>query len=99
MFVAEYGVKCHHCGIKFRAKQIPIILDNGLRNSELRLKGKAEHFEPFAVCTCPSCSHSDWATSFRRTEEQAVLGQKNDPPHLQFRSAALSGRKRWKILL
>ena len=101
MYVAEYGVKCHHCGIKFRAKQIPIIVDKGSRNSELRLTGEAQNFEPLSVCTCPSCSHSDWATSFRRTEEQAVLGQKSDPPHLQFRSAALaaerSGRSFYKI--
>lgn len=96
MHVAEFGVKCHQCGIRFRSRQIPIILDKGKRNSELRLLGAAQQFEPFAICTCPSCSHSDWAASFKRTEEQAVLGQKNDPPHLQYRAAAINAERAGK---
>ena len=96
MYVAEFGVKCNNCGIKFRSRQIPIILDKGLRNSELRLSGEAAHFEPFAICTCPSCSHADWATSFRRDDDNAVLGQKNDPAHLQYRSAALNAERSGK---
>lgn len=96
MQLTEIGVKCHQCGIRFRSRQVPIILDRGRRNSELRLLGEAQHFEPYAVCTCPSCSHADWATAFRRTEEPAVLGQKNEPPHLQYRAAALNGERAGK---
>lgn len=93
LHVADFGVKCQNCGIKFLSRQIPIILDSGSRNSELRLKGEAQHFEPYAICTCPSCSHVDWATSFRRVDENCVLGQKKDPPHLQFRQAAINAER------
>lgn len=95
MILADLGVQCHSCGVKFKSRQIPVILDSGNRNSELRLYfgGAQEQFEQYAVCTCPSCGLSDWATAFQKTEEPAVLSQALSTPHLQYRSAALAAER------
>lgn len=98
MHLADIGVKCHNCGISFISKQIPLIVDTGQRNSELRLilGGSSEQFEPYAVCTCPSCGLADWATAFGKTDEMAVLNQAHSTPHLQFRTAALAAERTGK---
>ncbi|MDZ4834161.1 MAG: hypothetical protein SGJ27_10330 [Candidatus Melainabacteria bacterium] len=98
MHLADIGVKCHNCGISFKSKQIPLIVDTGQRNSELRLiiGGVSEQFEPYSVCTCPSCGLADWATAFGKTDEQAVLNQALSTPHLQFRTAALAAERTGK---
>jgi uncharacterized protein (DUF2225 family) len=98
MHLADIGVKCHNCGITFISKQIPLIVDTGQRNSELRLilGGNTEQFEPYAVCTCPSCGLADWATAFGKTTEIAVLNQALSTPHLQFRTAALAAERTGK---
>ncbi|MBK9145828.1 MAG: DUF2225 domain-containing protein [Candidatus Melainabacteria bacterium] len=96
MYLAEIGVKCPNCSSAFRSRQIPIIMDNGYRTSELRLyfHGEREQFEPYAVCTCPSCGHSDWATAFRRSFDETFLYQPNIPAHLQYRTAALTAERK-----
>lgn len=73
-------------------------MDNGYRTSELRLyfHGDQEQFEPYAVCTCPSCGMADWATAFKRTYEEAYLVQAYLPAHLQFRTAALAAERKGK---
>ena len=98
MHLADIGVKCHNCGITFVSKQIPLIVDTGQRNSELRLilGGNSEQFEPYTVCTCPSCGLADWATAFGKTDEVAVLNQALSTPHLQFRTAALAAERTGK---
>lgn len=98
MHLADIGVKCHNCGITFVSKQIPLIVDTGQRNSELRLilEGNSEQFEPYTVCTCPSCGLADWATAFGKTDEMAVLNQALSTPHLQFRTAALAAERTGK---
>lgn len=95
MHLADVGVKCHNCGVTFKSKQIPLIVDTGKRNSELRLfiGGNSEQFEQYAVCTCPSCGLADWATAFRKTSEPAVLSQAHSTPHLQYRWAALAAER------
>ena len=95
MHLADVGVKCHNCGVVFNTKQIPLIVDTGLRNSELRLYigGSTENFEQYAVCTCPSCGLADWATAFKKSDEPTVLSQANSTPHLQFRWAALAAER------
>lgn len=95
MYLADIGVRCHNCGVKFLSRQIPVIVDTGYRTSELRLffGGAREQFEPYAVCTCPSCGLSDWATAFKKTNEPAVLNQPNHTPHLQYRAAAISAER------
>lgn len=91
MYVADVAVKCPQCGIKFNSRQMPILIDTGMRNSELRqdFKGEMPQFEQYAVCTCPSCGQSDWVNNFEVTEELAVLSQASTTPHLQFRAAAI----------
>jgi len=95
MYLATVGVKCPSCGVKFNSRQLPVLLDTGMRNSELRqdFQGKAEQLEPFCVCTCPSCGRADWMYSFEATEEVAVLNQPSSTPHLQYRAAALTAER------
>jgi tetratricopeptide (TPR) repeat protein len=95
MFLATIPVRCHTCGIKFNSRQLPVITDTGIRNSELRqdFEGLAEQFEPYVICTCPSCGKADWFLNFQVTQEVAVLNQPNTTPHLQYRAAALAAEK------
>jgi uncharacterized protein (DUF2225 family) len=95
MYLATVPVRCPACGIKFNSQQLPIFLDTGIRNSELRqdFEGKAEQFEPYVICTCPSCGNADWTNRFEPTKEIAVLNQPQTTPHLQYRQAALSAEK------
>src|ERR1043166_6893329 len=96
MYICDVGVKCPNCGIKFNTKQLPVLLDLGLRNSELRqdFKGELPQQEMYAVCTCPSCGTADWVNNFEETEEMAVLNQPPTTAHLQFRSAAISAERK-----
>lgn len=95
IYIADIGVKCTTCGMRFNSKQLPVLLDTGYRNSELRqdFKGKIPQFEPYAICTCPSCGRADWVTNFEVTDEPAVLNQASTTPHLQFRTAAISAER------
>lgn len=95
MYLLDVGVKCPNCGVKFNSRQLAIILDTGLRNSELRqdFQGRAPQFEPYAVCTCPSCGRADWITRFPNCDETAVLNQPATTPHLQYRAAALNAER------
>lgn len=95
MYICDVGVKCPNCGIKFNSRQMPVLLDTGYRNSELRqdFKGSIPQFEQYAICTCPSCGKADWVNSFEETEEVTVLNQPGTTPHLQFRSAAISAER------
>lgn len=95
MYVAEIGVKCHNCGIRFKSRQLPVVVDTGYRNSELRFypDGPSRQFEQYAICTCPSCGLADWATAFVRTEDECVLDQPATSPHLQYRSAAIAAQQ------
>ncbi len=94
-YVADVGVKCPNCGIKFASRQMPILLDVGYRNSELRqdFKGVFPQCEHYAVCTCPSCGRADWANNFEETSDITVLSQPKTPAHLQFRAAALGAER------
>ena len=73
-----------------------MLVDTGRRNSELRqdFEGKAEQFEPYAICSCPSCGKADWINHFEATAEEAVLNQPHSTPHLQYRAAALAAEKK-----
>ena len=95
MYLADIGVKCSNCGIKFASRQMPVLIDTGYRNSELRqdFKGQIPQFEEYAVCTCPSCGKADWVNNFEVTEEPTVLNQRASTPHLQFRAAALGAER------
>ncbi len=95
IYLADIAVKCGNCGVKFNSRQLPVIVDTGLRNSELRqdFRGLAPQLEQYAVCTCPSCGKADWSTSFEPTNEVPVLNQPNTTPHLQFRSAAIHAER------
>lgn len=90
MYLAEVAVKCPSCGVKFNSRQVPVVFDYGIRNSELRqdLQGQGPQYEQYSVCTCPGCGRADWVTAFPTTEETAALNQPNMTPHLQFRTAA-----------
>ncbi|MBX9692794.1 MAG: hypothetical protein K2Z81_10445, partial [Cyanobacteria bacterium] len=92
MHLAEVGVKCHSCGANFKSKQLPVIIDSGQRNSELRVTS-SDSFEHYAVCTCPSCGLSDWATAFKKTEDQCLLLQPGSASHLQYRAAAIAAEQ------
>jgi uncharacterized protein (DUF2225 family) len=98
MYITDVTVKCPDCGIKFNAKQLPVLLDTGYRNSELRqdFKGTLPQFEQYAVYTCPGCGRVDWSNSFPEIEEIAVLNQANMVTHLQFRTAAINAERRGK---
>jgi len=95
MNLADVGVQCHKCGVKFKSKQIPLIYDTGYRNSELRLYfgGAREQFEQYAVSTCPACGLADWARAFPVTPDPVELNQARATPHLQFRSAAIAAER------
>ncbi len=91
MYLADIGVKCPNCGVKFNTKQLPELVDTGLRNSELRQHvGEVRpEYEQYLILTCPSCGKSAWATEFPPTTEICVLNQPVKPPHLQYRNAAI----------
>ncbi|MBS1955663.1 MAG: hypothetical protein JST89_15880 [Cyanobacteria bacterium SZAS-4] len=95
MYLADIGVKCPSCGVKFNSRQLVVTIDTGRRNSELRqdFEGRAEQYEPYTVCTCPSCGRADWTARFEPTKEVATLNQPNSTPHLQFRAAALAAER------
>ncbi len=95
MYLADIGVKCPSCGVKFNSRQIAVSIDTGRRNSELRqdFEGRAEQYEPYSVCTCPSCGRADWTARFEATTELATLNQPNSTPHLQYRAAALAAER------
>lgn len=95
MYVADIGVKCPQCGVSFNSRQLPIILDTGLRNSELRqdFRGVLPQLEQFAVCTCPNCGKADWVNSFQAATDPPALNQVTVTPHLQFRTAALNAER------
>ena len=98
MYLADIGVKCPNCGVKFNSRQLPLVVDTGLRNSELRQHvGETKpQYEQYSICTCPSCGMADWTLSFPATDEVCVLNQPNSPPHLQYRQAALWAEKQGK---
>jgi len=98
MHLAEIGVKCPNCGIKFTSRQLPEVIDTGIRNSELRqhLGDVKPCYEHFAIATCPSCGRADWATSFPPTDEPCSLNQPQSPPHVQYRQAALNAERQGK---
>jgi len=91
MNAEEIGVKCPKCGVIFKSKQLPIYVDLGFRNSELRVdyKGALGPSERYAISECPSCGKADWITEFHDTQEMSVLQAAENPPHLQFRAAAV----------
>lgn len=95
MYLHDVGVKCPDCAIKFTTRQVPVYIDTGYRNSELRqhVGEIAPCYEHYSVCTCPSCGRADWAMSFEPTEEECVLSQAKTPPHLQYRNAAMRSEK------
>lgn len=95
MYVADIGVKCPKCGVKFSSKQMPAIIDTGYRDSEFRqdFKGKAPQYEEYAICTCPTCGKADWVNRFPVTNETSVITQRKITPHIQFRSAAVSAEQ------
>ncbi|HEY9772307.1 MAG TPA: DUF2225 domain-containing protein [Planktothrix sp.] len=89
-YLADIAVKCPGCGVKFNSRQVPVMMDYGYRNSELRqdLEGRGPQYEPYGVCTCPGCGRADWVNQFPAISEQAVLNQPNMTAHLQYRAAA-----------
>lgn len=91
MYLADIGVKCPNCGIKFNSKQLLEVVDTGLRNSELRqhVGDVKPQYEQYLIATCPSCGKSLWGSEFLATSEICVLNQPNKPPHLQYRNAAI----------
>ncbi len=90
MYLAKVAVKCPRCGSKFNSRQVPVLVDLGIRNSELRqdFGGRAPQPEPHVICTCPACGKADWTAQFPAVKEEAVLNQSALTPHLQFRNAA-----------
>ncbi len=95
LYVADVGVKCPNCGVRFTSRQLPVLFDTGYRNSELRqdFGGRIQQMEHYAVVTCPSCGNADWSSKFEPTGEPAALTQPNTPAHLQFRAAALGAER------
>jgi uncharacterized protein (DUF2225 family) len=98
MNLADISVSCPECGSKFNSRQVPIYLDFGHRNSELRqdFNNPAQQFEPYEVCTCPTCGKSDWMISFPPTTELSTLKQPYTTAHLQYRNAALNAERTGK---
>jgi len=94
--LADIGVKCPNCGVKFNSRQLYEVVDTGLRNSELRqhVGDVRPQYEQYSVLTCPSCGMSDWATSFNPTDEVCVLNQASSPAHLQYRNAAIGAERK-----
>jgi hypothetical protein len=105
MFTTDVSVKCPKCGTKFNSRRVPNVPDTGVRDSELRYIPPAidQKYEGFAVCTCPSCGVSDWAYTFEKINEQVFVQQSQMPPHLQYRTAAMTaereGRNSFNIAL
>jgi uncharacterized protein (DUF2225 family) len=95
MYVADIAVKCPTCSVLFVSKQLPVLIDCGKRNSELRqhFKGVIPQFEHYAVTTCPSCGRTDWVTTFEHTAEAVTLPSPDITPHIQFRAAAIIAEK------
>jgi uncharacterized protein (DUF2225 family) len=95
MYLADVGVKCPNCGVKFNSKQLPVYVQTPRRNSELRqdFNGKNPQFEQYIICTCPSCGRADWMNSFPATKEPTVLSQPRVTPHLQFRNAGQNAER------
>ena len=100
MYLADIAVKCPACGVKFNSRQVPVLMDYAIRNSELRqdLEGQVRSTSLYGVCTCPGCGKADWAQKFPAVNEQAVLNQPNMTPHLQYRSAAVTPSVRAGLL-
>jgi len=100
MDLAEVSVSCPDCGSKFNSRQVPIFLDYGHRNSELRqnFENPAEQFEPYEVCTCPVCGKSDWTAAFPTTADPTTLKQPYTTAHLQYRNAALNAERSGKTM-
>jgi uncharacterized protein (DUF2225 family) len=95
LYLTHINVKCPRCGTVFNTTQLPVLLDTGYRNSELRqdLKGALPPLEQYAVHTCPSCNHAGWSNSFTEVEEQTTLTEAAEIKHLQFRSAAIAAER------
>lgn len=95
LYVVDISVKCPACGIKFRSRQLPVVLDTGYRNSELRqdFKGAIPNVEPYLVTSCPSCGRSDWINNFPVIEEEATVAQQVTEAHLMYRAAALGAER------
>lgn len=95
MYLADVGVKCPNCGAKFSSKQLPVYVQSGRRNSELRQEfpDRRPQFEQYTVCTCPSCGKADWTKSFPPTKEPTVLNQPKLAPHLQFHNAGVAAER------
>lgn len=95
MYVADIGVKCPTCGVKFNSRQLPAVLDIGYRNSELRqfFKGVIPQYEEYFVVSCPSCGRADWSTSYEVIDEPCYLSAPTTTAHLQFRQAAIIAEK------
>lgn len=91
MYLVQVAVKCPRCGSKFNSQQLPVWVDLGIRNSELRqdLGGRAPQPEPYTICTCPACGKADWMNQFPAIHDQAVLNQSATTAHIQFRASAL----------
>lgn len=94
-YLAELNVKCPRCGIAFISRQLPVVLDTGLRDSELRqnFSGLAPQQEEHSILTCPSCGNADWARNFSPTKDPAYISQPNTTAHLQYRQAALNAER------
>jgi uncharacterized protein (DUF2225 family) len=112
MHLADVAVKCPHCATRFNSKQLPLFIETGRRNSELRqdFAGLLPQHEQYTVCTCPSCGNADWMKNFPAAKEELtpgqtptpmLLNQRSIPAHLQFRDAAMtyerSGRDCYSI--
>jgi uncharacterized protein (DUF2225 family) len=112
MHLADVAVKCPHCGLRFNSKQLPLFIETGQRNSELRqdFGGRLPQPEQYTVCTCPSCGMADWMKNFPAAKHEPsaepasshlLLQQRSAPAHLQFRDAAIAyernGRNRYSI--
>lgn len=95
MQLTEVGVSCSRCGTSFLSRQLPVFIDIGVRNSELRqgYRGYLPQMEQYAVLTCPSCGKADWSTGFKPVEAKPTLKQANVSAHMQYRQAALEQEK------
>jgi tetratricopeptide (TPR) repeat protein len=106
MHLADVAVKCPHCGLRFNSKQLPLFIETGQRNSELRqdFGGLLPQPEQYIVCTCPSCGNADWMKNFPASKQElsgeapVLLPQRNAPAHLQFRDAAVLSERNGRNL-
>ena len=96
MELDNIAVRCPDCGLRFMTRQVRDFVDSGLRNSELRqhVGDIAPCYEPYAICTCPSCGRSDWSASFEVIFEECALFQSKTTPHLQYRAAAIRAERK-----